>query len=532
MNTLTLLPLRCQRLPRLLLLVCVVLVAAPLRAAVLRESARVLTDKQCYVAGESLHVSLCVTDADGRPSDISRVAFVEVSDASHLCAQGMAALEQGRGWADIALPATLHSGTYLLTVYTRAMLRDNPAGISRQVITVVNTLHISRYDDLLLLDAADSTAAAALPLPPADGASYPPADSTAAGTLLFAALSVTGGDLVTPDYSTFQPTLQPRRTAATQDLPEVEGHIVGAIATPPVPDGEARMAMVGGHAVLFDGQPQPDGSVLFYTDGIYGAQPTLLAGSDSTGNGVALRFISPYAQMLPERLPHAQVGCTRDVLLSRSIDAQLRAGFTQQQQPTAEARHDEHFYATELMQYYDLDEWTRLNSVREILVEFVHGVKRIRQGGHTELHVYDTELGHLSEWPALVLLDGVPVYDIDEFLTYDARLLKYVQIYSQRYTFGTSVCQGVISFVSQNGLLPNRSLDATVQLVTRVFPQQRPVFERPAGTDTGTLWWNPDVDVRHLPTAEALRALCPPAATVTLRVVRTNGNIEEYFFKR
>lgn len=533
MKTLLRLPLLLLR--PLLLLVIGTLPAATLSAAVWRETAHLLTDKSCYVAGECLHVSLCLTDESGQPSDISRVAYIEVCDAEHLCAQGMAALERGRGWADIPLPATLHSGTYLLSVYTRAILDDNPTGMAHQVITLVNTRHLSRQDNLLILDAADGITFHGTIPPLPSTATLPPSAATVGvafsdtlppsdGTLLFATLSVTCDDLTTPDYSSFVPTLQSPHAVPGQGIAEVEGHIVGAAASQ-AEGMQARMAMVGGHAVLFDGQPQPDGTVLFYTDGIYGSQPTLLAGNDTTGTGVAWRFTSPYAQFMPQRLPHAQVRCTREALQSRSVDAQLRAAFTRQHSQSTQVRHDEQFYATTPMQYYDLDEWTRLNSVREILIEFVRGVKRIRQGERTELHVYDTDESRLSEWPALVLLDGVPVYDIDEFLDYDARLLKYVQVYSGRYTFGSTVCQGVISFVSQHGLLPNRRLDASVQLVTRVFPQQRPAFSRPVNTTSGTLWWDPDVDPRHLPTADSLRTLCPPGATATLRLLLRDGTV-------
>lgn len=499
--------------------VLLLLMVAPLRAQTPRETAHALTDKACYVAGEQLHVSICITDEHGEPSDISRVALVELADANRLCAQGMAALNGGRGWADIDLPANLHSGSFLLSVYTRAMT-GSLSGIHHQIVTVVNPLHISRFDDIVFIDEDESET----PHPERNDTPIITADSLPSD-ILFATLSITNDDLLTPDQSTFQPTLQMRQQSAAALLPEVEGHIVAATSTEGVDNARARMAMVGGKAILFDGQPQPDGSLLFYTEGIYGSQPTLLAGNDSTGAGVALRFVSPYAHLLPQRLPHAKVQCTRDVLLSRSLDAQMRADFARQQNQELAAQHDESFYSTAPMQYYDLDEWTRLNSVREILVEFVKGVKRIKNGNKTELHVFDTHEGRLSEWPALVLLDGVPVYDIDEFLTYDARLLRYVQIYSERYTFGSTVCEGVISFVSQHGLLPNRKLDASVQLVARVFPQQHPSFERPSEATTGTLWWNPDIDPCHLPTADAIHALCPSGASATLRIMRRDGTI-------
>ena len=86
---------------------------------------------------------------------------------------------------------------------------------------------------------------------------------------------------------------------------------------------------------------------------------------------------------------------------------------------------------------------------------------------------FENENGY-SDWPALVLLDGMPVHDMDDILEYDARLLKYIEIYNQVFTFGSSVCQGVISFVSHQGRLSNYKLDEGSKLVMYDFPQDHP----------------------------------------------------------
>ena len=121
----------------------------------------------------------------------------------------------------------------------------------------------------------------------------------------------------------------------------------------------------------------------------------------------------------------------------------------------------------------------------------VHGVN--------QLFIFDPDMRIYSKWSALVLLDGMPIFDIDEILDYDARLLKYVMIYTDRYTFGNTPYWGIISFVSQKGLLSNFNLDRTSHLVSYSFPQDRPDFITPADPQAGTVVWCPEVvsDASH-----------------------------------
>ena len=85
------------------------------------ELMRIYTDKDCYLAGEELWVELSVDDEAYPGNVMSRVAYVEICDTAQVRAQGKIALTDGRGWARIQLPSTMHSGMYQITAYTRYM---------------------------------------------------------------------------------------------------------------------------------------------------------------------------------------------------------------------------------------------------------------------------------------------------------------------------------------------------------------------------------------------------------------------------
>ena len=118
--------------------------------------------------------------------------------------------------------------------------------------------------------------------------------------------------------------------------------------------------------------------------------------------------------------------------------------------------------------------------------------------GVYQLYTYNSQEDSYASWPSLVLLDGMPVHDVDEILAYDARLIKYIQVYSGSYTFGNTICQGVLSFISRRGRLSNFKLDEGSHLVTYNFPQNRPAFVLPESGQTSTVLWDPSVGSRQL----------------------------------
>lgn len=475
--------------------------AAPLAA---------LIDKACYLTGERLHVSLSLDDTDP-----SRVVYIEVSDTQHLYAQAMAQLQAGRGWADIALPQTMHSGNYTVTAYTRQMLaqRQQP---HTQVISVVNVGHVTRADQITFMQP-DSTA---LPVPyrsyrPGEVIeAIPPVEASDARMLT---LTFSAYDLQTPDYSDVQPTFQ----LPDASLPlEYEGHVVIGRLVGNHDINQSFLSRVGKDALLFEGKPVGEGLFQFYTRGMNGRMATALTAVNHDGNTIPMQFVSPYAKLLPSSLPALQVYCTDQQLRQRSLSAQREELLSQQLAIPDTLPHSFQFMGDETHRLYDLDEWRRFSSVRQIIVEFLSAVHRRRENGTNFLHIFDPEINKVSALPALVLLDGVPVYDLDRFLDYDARLLKYVQIYSKDYVFGNLVFHGAILFISQRGLLTNYKLEAGTQLVTYDFPQLRPAFQIIAPNVSGTLYWNPDV----CPTAGPLH-LTAPGASPTATVADTSASV-------
>lgn len=407
---------------------CIALLSHPVSVAQLvKEHISAETDQTCYVVGEHLKLSVQVNLPNGTPSP-SRVIYVEIADTAKLYNQTMLTLDGGFGYGELSLPQTMHSGTYQLSIYTRGLRNFGEPTFYTKQIGVINPVKFSPEDNIRFLPAVNDDIVAKF-----DSVSTPN----------------TCVEVIPTEYPFSY---------------ELEGHIVTAHVSAAAEDVEnVRLALVGKSTLIYDGRNVGNGNYEFYTTEVYGEQPSFVSAYSQVGKSLPTTLVSPYAQVLPAHLPQLIVYCSEEALKNRYADALRQMAIDDWHHKGTEPRKAT-FMSSTPQYVYDLDEWARMNTVSEMLTEFIKGVHVKRTNGVPQMYTY-------SQCPALVLFDGVPIYDIEAFLDSDPSIIKYVQIYDDRYTFGQTFCYGVVSFISHSGKLPNLKLDKGSTFVTYQFPQ-------------------------------------------------------------
>lgn len=405
-------------------------------------AASVETDHPWYLAGEAMKVSVT--------ADNALYAYAEVCDTYGLVASAVISLNGNKGTGTIELPSSLHSGYYLLSVYTR----DN-ANVSQQLVAVVNPLRKSVDDDIEWVKLADSESEC------------------------FATTDVS------PNTFLLTPSSKP------VDVRETEGHVIKA-RVKNVHDGHSfkaihirpSLGIIGKQIHYFEGRMENDTTAVFYTFDIHGKQPLVLSAVSSTGVSLPIEMISPFACLLPKEIPHLVFHYKRDEVEARSLDMQrhqiaitpvkreLQMG--EYEDAAAEdgvpLEYSETVFGTKPDLSYNLDEYRQFLTIREVLLEYVLCVHRRKVNGVQQLIVRKEDAHYDDTWPTLVLIDGMPVIDIDRLLNYDARRIHYINIYGGQYTFGHGIYNGILSFVSRSGRLTNYPTEPNMQYLVYDFP--------------------------------------------------------------
>ena len=403
-------------------------------------AARVETDRLWYLAGEAMEVS--VSDAD------ALIAYAELCDTHGLAAGVVVGLKGGEGRGIIELPSHLHSGYYVLSVYTR----DN-AHVSQQLVAIVNPLHKSGDDDISWVAI------------------------THPASMSYSSPVVAAADMV---------------SQKAVDERETEGHIIKARVSN-VYGGKTykgsqilpSLSIIGKQIHYFEGKMVDDSTAVFYTYGIRGKLPLVLSAVTSAGESLPIEMISPFATLLPKRLPHLVFHYKRSEVEARSLDmqrhqiaiapAKREKKLGDNADDTAEEGkpldYDETIYGIHPYLSYNLDEYRQFLTIREVLLEYVRCVSKRKINGVQQLMV-QTELDQYNKTlPSLVLIDGMPVMDIERLLNYDARRIHYINIYGDQFTFGNGVYSGILSFITRSGRLTNYPTEPNVQYLVYSFPE-------------------------------------------------------------
>lgn len=379
-------------------------------------AASIETDRSWYLAGEAMKISVTLDDAV--------IAYAELCDTHRLAAGVLIGLKENKGIGTIELPADLHSGYYVLSVYTR----DN-ANVIQRLVAIVNPLRKSGDDDIeWVVD---------------DGLSF--------------------GETQAPVAMTAQKAV---------DIRETEGHIIKArvrnVGNFKTNQITPSLSVIGKQIHYFEGKMVNDTTAVFYTYGVNGRQSIVISALSSTGTSLPIEMMSPFATLLPKQLPHLVFHYNRREVEDRSLDMQ-RHQMVRNQEPVV-SRYDETAYGTKPDLSYNLDEYRQFLSIREVLLEYVNCVKNTKVNGRAQLVVRSPEASFDSSLPTLVLIDGMPVINTERLLSYDARRIHYINIYGGQYTFGNGVYNGILSFVTRSGRLTNYPVEPNMQYLDYDFP--------------------------------------------------------------
>lgn len=109
---------------------------------------------------------------------------------------------------------------------------------------------------------------------------------------------------------------------------------------------------------------------------------------------------------------------------------------------------------------YILDNYTRFPDMQEILQEFVPEVRVRKNGNKTILQVVNLPFRVFFEQGALVLLDGVPVTDIDQLLTLDPLKISSIDVVTRKFFLGYLQLNGIVHYKTYKTDLAGYKLSA------------------------------------------------------------------------
>jgi hypothetical protein len=189
-------------------------------------------------------------------------------------------------------------------------------------------------------------------------------------------------------------------------------------------------------------------------------------------------------------LTSEELNYVREMALNR----QLESVYNQSALPAAADTAQLPVRRSRFLDYPDyliaVEEFIRLPNMREVIFEVVPFVSARRENNKWVIKV-SGEQAFPDIFQSLVLLDGIPLIEFDEFLELPPERIRRIEVINKLYIHGNVIFAGVVNFISANNDLAGLDLPPQSLIISMKMPGlSEPIDKMP----------QPDRQVWHCPT--------------------------------
>jgi hypothetical protein len=248
------------------------------------------------------------------------------------------------------------------------------------------------------------------------------------------------------------------RHPSTPYPPELNGYLLqgrvrqGASGAPT--DGVPAYLSLPGRSFWFgSASSHTGGLVQFELPHAYGLRRLVLQTNAVRDSTYRVELLSPFTSggaMAAPSLPPLPVRWSA-ALAERHLQVQVQRAFPASRPSYYPVSTDTTAFYGRPDERYLLDDYTRFPSLEDVMREYVPGVLvRQRKDGFHFMVVDRPRHINLKENP-LTLLDGLPIFDLNQLMAFDPLKIKKLEVIANRYFIGPQVYDGVVSYTTYKG---------------------------------------------------------------------------------
>lgn len=490
-------------------------------ASQLVEKTTLFTDRETYVVNEDILFSAFnLSFPELRNSDWSNVLYVElIAPDGEAISRGKYVFSRDGATGSLRIPSGVLTGNYYLRAYTRWMRDYSPYNYYYKMVTVINPF---RGELLEPHGSFDNETASELPaVNSADFRLKTTKKSFGKREQVSLEVSVANP----ADYTNkFVVSVIPKGTAKSvvsnisglQDqkfspdfIPEtrglsISGKVVNAVDSVPMP-----FTLVG--LTIFKENPEnknvltnEQGQFFFDLSRLNGEYEIFISARATEGKTPLILVDNDFSTQKIE-LPFVPVDLSEESRMRYqllSFNSQMQTLYRQQkvEDEIKSFSSDSSFYGKPDF-VLKLDKYIAMPSLKDYIYELVPQLGVRHDGKKTTLKVLGV-YSDLAIHDPLVLVDMVPIFDIDRVLEIQPDKIERIEMVTVPYVRGDIVFGGIVSLFSKKGdlagiVLPSVGRFITYGMLSRDFSNTTFDSQNPRIPDLrNCLYWNPDLKLK------------------------------------
>lgn len=480
-------------------------------------------------AGEQLLYKMyCFNDESKSLSEISKIGYVElIAKDKTVVFKHKVRLENGLGNGDFSLPTTLATGSYKLFAYTQWMQNKDIEYFFEADIAIINpyqkaadeyleTEHNTLANDSL----SNNTMQQENAVVDNDPDQILNVNKTKIGKREKLTVTINSQNDFSGHYSVSvrkvnelinnetahitrffeQYTSLPKKDAKTNQnlffLPELRGELLSGFITDkenstPVVNEKVAVSFPGQNYLFKVSTTGNDGRFYFNLDTPYDNSSVIIQQLSDNWNNRSISFDSN--EVTYEGVEFRPFRLSTDMkqqIKERSIQNQLENAYVNLKLDEILSIHQEDPFYRKFQTVYDLDDYTRFNTIKETTVEVIKtvSVKKAEDGNR---NFYITPKPGFEDvgFATLLFVDGVFIKNQENFMDYSARKIKTFRISRGKFLIGSLFYQGILSITTVDGDFDETYISDDIEKIDLFEPQKKKrYFKQDYGAETNNKW--------------------------------------------
>ncbi|WP_262410555.1 hypothetical protein [Flavobacterium johnsoniae] len=504
------------------------------------ETVFVHTNATTLVSGETLLYKIyCLKSSDKTPSNISKVAYVElVDDSKKSVFKTKISLENAVGQGDYFIPTTLKTGSYKLIGYTNWMLNKPFSELFQLNINIVNPYKVDEKTSALNILANGSNTSSENSANEnitfklnkkiftnrefVDLKIQSLNNSFRDGTYSLSVRKLdnipTQNQISAVKFSSavsYPIVIDLQKQDQKIILPELRGEIISGKITAKNNSDKIENLSIGlsipGKSFAFEVvKTDRDGNFIFNVSKTFFTSNIIIQIIDEKANNydVVINNVPEidYSQISFEK--DSKLSYTfKESLLERSISSQIENAYYHKKVDNIEKAPTSDAFYYPLAKEYILDDYTRFKTLKETITEVVVEVYSKQKDDKIYLHVNDPSIFPQLPESALVLVDGLYLENQNDLLTYNMKNVYKIELIVGRYYVGAKSFNGLISFTTFDKDFKSTQTGSFIAKPTILRPQPKKIYNKVKYENTADneripdfrnqLFWNPDVQLNQ-----------------------------------
>ncbi|MFB9078490.1 hypothetical protein ACFFLS_15680 [Flavobacterium procerum] len=496
----------------------------------LNESIYISTNAGSYLTGETLLYNLfCVDNNTQSTKTKSKTAYIQLVDSNKKSVfTHKIFLKDGTGNGDFFLPTTLESGNYKLIGYTKWMLNKEAENFFNIDLYILNPYKEAPNQPIL---QTENTASSPMT---SSFISFDLKNKTYSGRQeVSLAIKSESADFLNGKYSLsvrktdgfviqnkngFAQTKNNRKDIVAASfknndliLPELRGELItGKItsSSADIKNKKIALSIVDKNSELKFTKTDDQGRFIFNLEKPNPSANIVVQVVEDNKEDYTIEVEKDFSVDF-SKLQFANLQFNSDFkknITDRLVSSQIEnAYYNVKKDSIINLKNSFPFFGS-LSTEFVLDDYTRFKTMAETITEVVKGVYFTKTKNNYSIHIFDNDPNYESTLPALVVVDGLVIEDLNELFAYNPKNIEKVNAVKGIYYYGAKSFNGLLIYTSKEGNYDTKLKGRFITRPQLLRPEMKKEYFRPDySTDKNDripdyrhqLLWSPNIDIKN-----------------------------------